>query len=145
MSIYLNQASEAEIEAHARESYPDECCGFMFGHINHADERLVNQTQRVENILQVDRRRRFEISPREYMAAEDYAEEHALTLLGIYHSHPDHPPVASATDLKYAQPFFSYVIQSVREGYIADLRSWRLSSESRFEEEVILQAPPSIP
>ena len=36
-----------------------------------------------------------------------------MTLLGVYHSHPQHPAIASEHDLRSAQPFFSYVIYSV--------------------------------
>jgi proteasome lid subunit RPN8/RPN11 len=73
------------------------------------------------------------------MRAEKYALENNTTLLGVYHSHPDHPARPSEHDLNQAVPYFSYIIVSVREGKVADLTSWQLNEASQFEEESISQ------
>jgi proteasome lid subunit RPN8/RPN11 len=40
-----------------------------------------------------------------------------LDIIGIYHSHPIHPPVASPRDLAWATwPGYSYLITEVRDG-----------------------------
>lgn len=142
MAIYLEDDVLKAIQQHAVDTYPDECCGFMFGMVDASDRRHVRVHLPVENIRSENRSRRFEISPREYMAAEAYAEEHGWSLVGIYHSHPDHPAVASETDRQYAQPFFSYIIQSVRGGQPERMRSWRLREDHQFEEEPILEYAP---
>ena len=54
------------------------------------------------------------------------ATELNVSLLGFYHSHPDHPPKPSETDLKFAWPFFSYPIISVKKGRAAELKSFVL-------------------
>ena len=74
------------------------------------------------------------ISPLDYMKAEEYADNNNLILLGVYHSHPEHPAIPSEHDLKVAMPYFSYVIVSVKKKKAVDFRSWRLSN-GRFEEE----------
>jgi len=57
-------------------------------------------------------------------------------VVGFYHSHPDHPARPSAFDLEHAWPFYSYVIVSVEDGAVADMRSWRLRDDrSEFEPE----------
>ena len=60
------------------------------------------------------------------------------TLLGFYHSHPDHPPIPSETDLKFAWPFFSYPILTVKKGEFTEIKSYILDLEqSEFKSEQI--------
>ena len=79
----------------------------------------------------------FEITAKDYLKAEQYADEKNLTLLGVYHSHPNHPSVPSEHDRVVAQPFFSYVIIAVREHEFIKLQSWRLNEAFQFEEEKV--------
>ncbi len=120
----------------ALQSFPFECCGFLFGN-EESDNRLIKSIQRVINISGEDKRRRFSISSLDYIQAEKHAEENDLILLGIYHSHPDHPAIPSETDRLSAQPYFSYVIISVMNNKISHKRSWRLNEINQFEEEHI--------
>ena len=120
----------------AEQSFPDECCGFMFGR-EEDEDRFVTEVKRVDNAKEGDKRRRFEIAPIDYMRAEQYALANKLTLLGVYHSHPNHPAIASETDRQAAQPFFSYVIISVINGVFAEIRSFRLNENLKFEKEPI--------
>jgi len=131
----------------ALNTFPDECCGFLFGREEHDGTRLVVDILVVDNSKEGDKTRRFEISPQDYMAAEAHALDHDWTLLGIYHSHPKHPAIPSETDRQAAQPYFSYVIVSVIENTRSlaspaekaiELRSWLLNDEHQFEEEQIL-------
>lgn len=119
-------------------TFPDECCGFMFGTEDGEANRIITEIQPVNNAKEGDKRRRFEIAPLDYLKAEQYAEENNRILLGIYHSHPNHPAIPSEHDRKAAQPYFSYVIVSVLNNEIITLRSWRLNEEEQFEEEKIL-------
>jgi proteasome lid subunit RPN8/RPN11 len=112
----------------ARQSYPDECCGFLFGRWN-GDSAEIASAQPVRNVREENRRRRFEITPADFAEAEAYAEDHALDLLGVYHSHPDHPAEPSRYDLERALPGFLYFIVSVRRGEVADGRWWELKPD----------------
>ena len=128
-------------------TFPDECCGFLFGREETDGTRLVLDILVVDNSKQGDKTRRFEISPLDYMTAEQHALDHDWTLLGIYHSHPKHPAIPSEHDRKAAQPYFSYVIISVNasdgqpsprsSGESINLRSWVLNEEQQFEEEEV--------
>ncbi|HEU4473095.1 MAG TPA: M67 family metallopeptidase [Flavisolibacter sp.] len=129
------QAME-EMIGDATGTFPDECCGFMFG-TEEDGLRTVSAIQVVDNAKEGDKRRRFEISARDYMNAESLAEERGWQLLGIYHSHPNHPPVPSEHDRVAAQPFFSYLILSIHDRAFSGLRSWRLNDNFQFEEETI--------
>ncbi len=120
---------------HAQRIFPDECCGFLFGIEDSDGNREIKEILEVDNSKAGDKRRRFEISPRDYLRAEKYAIEHDQPLLGIYHSHPGHPAIPSEHDRVAAQPYFSYIIVSVIQGKTDHIRSWRLGEDFRFEEE----------
>ena len=122
--------------ADALQSFPDECYGFFFGK-EQGEERRVTEILVVNNSKEGDKRRRFVIAPKDYMNAERHAEDNVLQLLGIYHSHPNHPAIPSEHDRVAAQPYFSYIIISVMDREIAAIRSWQLNEESQFEEETI--------
>jgi proteasome lid subunit RPN8/RPN11 len=119
-------------------TFPDECCGFLFGREETDGTRVVIDILVVDNSKQGDKRRRFEISPLDYMTAEQHALDHDWTLLGVYHSHPNHPAIPSEHDRVAAQPYFSYLIISVLNNEIITLRSWLLNEEQQFEEEKII-------
>lgn len=118
-------------------SFPDECCGFFYGTEDEQGNRNVTHVLVVNNAKEGDKKRRFEISPKDYLKAEQFADENNLQLLGVYHSHPNHPALPSETDRLSAQPYFSYIIISVFEKKIKDIRSWRLNESFQFYEELI--------
>lgn len=129
-----NQASQ-QMRHHAEADYPDECCGFFYG--LEGEVRQVRVIREVDNAREGDQRRRFRIDPKDYQRAEKYAIDHDLDLLGVYHSHPDHPAEPSEHDRKVAMPWFSYIIISVLNKTTANVRSWRLNDKRTFEEEQV--------
>ena len=139
MALQIENKALENMIADAEKAFPDECCGFVFGEET-GTERLILDIQVVDNAKQGDKRRRFEITASDYMKAERYADERNLQLLGVYHSHPNHPAIPSEHDRVAAQPFFSYLILSVMDGHFEVIRSWRLNDEHQFEEENILQS-----
>ena len=134
--IVIDQQANKEMIADATQAYPDECCGFLFGN-SERDVQTVALIKAVMNSKEGDRRRRFLIAPKDYLAAERFAEESKLDLIGIYHSHPDHPAIPSEHDRIAAQPNFSYIILSVKNGQFDHISSWRLDEEQQFEQETI--------
>jgi proteasome lid subunit RPN8/RPN11 len=120
---------------HAESIFPDECCGFLLGAEQTDGTRTISTIRAVDNAKQGDKKRRFEITGNDYMLAEKFAVENDLLLLGIYHSHPNHPAIPSEHDRIAALPYFSYVIISVLEGHTDNIRSWKLNEDSQFEEE----------
>lgn len=135
--IKITSNIKQAIEAHAEKTYPYECCGFLFG-LSDQQERSVLKTLEVKNTHKEDQRRRFLIAPKQYLEAEKFADENNLELIGIYHSHPDHPSLPSEHDRKQAMPTFSYFIQSVKSGKSDSLQSWVLDTDFQFQEEKII-------
>lgn len=134
--LILHEKVKEEIIADALAAFPDECCGFLFGK-EEGEERIVTAMQVVINAKEGDKRRRFAIAPKDYLRAEMFADNNGLQLLGVYHSHPNHPAVPSEHDRVAAQPYFSYIIVSIIDNEWNSTRSWRLNSEQQFEEELV--------
>ena len=134
--ITVERSAEKIMYDDAVKAFPDECCGFMYGHEDAAGNRVVTQALPINNAAVENRKRRFEIAPKDYMKGERHAVENDLQLLGIYHSHPNHPAIPSEHDRVAAQPFFSYVIISTESDGVKNTRSWVLNSDSQFNEEV---------
>jgi proteasome lid subunit RPN8/RPN11 len=133
--IIFDKNSFQQIKAHAEYIFPDECCGFLLG-VEHPDgTRVIHKLKEVKNAKPGDKKRRFEITAKDYLLAEGLAAETGMTLLGIYHSHPNHPAIPSEHDRVAAQPYFSYVIVSVMAGKTDEILSWRLNESEEFEEE----------
>ena len=133
--LYIEKALVEELKA-AAESVNEECCGFLLGY-ERLEDRIVTKTIAAQNVVETAKDRRYEISPKEYLDAERYADQNNLKLLGFYHSHLNHPALPSESDLRYAYPDLSYVIVSVTNQKFTDIRSWRLNKSANFEEEVI--------
>ncbi len=135
--LIIETAAKSAMIADALKSFPNECCGFMFG-FEEGSLRTITTSVEVNNAKEGDQRRRFEISAIDYMRAEKYADENNLILLGIYHSHPNHPAIPSEHDRIAAQGYFSYVIISIMESKFSSILSWQLNDVSQFEEEKII-------
>lgn len=137
-TVLITPEAKDLIKQHLELAYPNEGCGFLLGN-DHGESRTVHKVIAVPNTKEGDQRRRFEISPLDYIRAEQIALEEDLSLLGIYHSHPNHPALPSIHDLQQAVPFFSYFIWSIQDRQATDLTSWRLNEENQeFDEEKIL-------
>jgi proteasome lid subunit RPN8/RPN11 len=135
--LIIERDADLVMRTDAVRAFPNECCGFMYGFETDTG-RVITLARPVINSREGDQRRRFEISPFDYMKAEAFALKQHLMLLGVYHSHPQHPAIASEHDLRSAQPFFSYVIYSVIDGKIKDVKSWQLNdANEEFVEETV--------
>ena len=133
------EAVEA-IRAHATATYPEECCGALIGQSS-ATGKSVRAVRPLQNSGAEQRERRFEVRPDAMREVERAAEADGLEVIGIYHSHPEHPAAPSEHDRDHAWPWYSYVIVRVVRGESKDLTSWILSDDRArfFEEEVLCQ------
>ena len=117
------------INEHVQKAYPEEGAGFLIGEEGNVKEILELPNARED----AARHNRFLITPEDYLKAELTADKLGLSLIGVFHSHPDCPNVPSEYDREWAQPFFSYIITRVdgQDGVgkaTSDL-SWRLEDD----------------
>jgi proteasome lid subunit RPN8/RPN11 len=138
--LKLDQRLLDEIDEHGVSSYPYEGCGLLLGSVENG-VNTVSSLFPVANrwAVEEEKRERFHINPEDMLAAELAAAEQGLDVIGIFHSHPDHPPIASPRDLAWAAwPGYSYLITEVRNRRPGQSRSWQLREDrSGFDEERI--------
>ena len=142
MRLEIEENVVAQIRSHAREGYPEESCGILLGVVgegSHGEEpRRVSRLLTISNERERERERRYLIGPDAFRRAEAEAIESGLDVVGVYHSHPDHPAIPSEVDRELAWPWYSYLIVSVIRGRPQTLRSWRLQPDrSGFQEEAL--------
>jgi len=137
MELRIPRPVLADLHAHARESYPEECCGFLIGRKD-GDARLVELSRRTPNVHPDGRGTRYTIDNRAILAVErEFRGE--TRLVGIYHSHPDYPAKPSAFDEKRAWPWYAYVILAVVRGELGEATAWTFDDERREFREVSLR------
>ena len=138
MSTTIEKNILKQIQDHLESSYPNEACGFLVGTESNR-KRHITGIITAENRSTENQRRRFVVDPIDYLHAERSTAKNGLALLGIYHSHPDHPAIPSSHDLEFAQPYFSYFIHAVTSGKTTDNRSYRLLDGKFVEEKFAIQ------
>ena len=138
--LRLTQKTIEEIHAHGLANYPYEGCGLLLGRAE-AEQNVVETIFPVPNRWEVEeeKRVRFLISDGDMLRAELAAAAQDLDIVGIFHSHPDSPPVASPRDLAWAAwPGHSYLITEISKNQPGDSCSWQLREDrSGFVEERI--------
>ena len=125
---------------HTEQSYPHECCGLMIGTMTETrDARVVHTFRKCRN-LNTDRSHdRYDMDPKDMLKVQREFDGTAWDIVGVYHSHPDHPSRPSQTDTDHAWPDYSYIIISVQKGTVATANTWVLNeSERRFHEEPLV-------
>ena len=127
------------IRRHGESDYPHECCGLLIGSMDAGGRKIAEEIYPISNAREeTARRNRFLIAPEEFLRGEKYARSTKRDVIGIYHSHPDHPAQPSQFDLDHAWPIYSYIIVSVHKGQAAELLSWELASDrAQFNHEEI--------
>lgn len=72
--IRISEVLARQIEQHGKQTYPEECCGMILG-------TSTDSLQTVDSIIEIDnsqcenRKRRFLITPQQYLQAERIAKE----------------------------------------------------------------------
>lgn len=156
-----------EISRWADKAYPHEGCGLLIGHMKGQKKDVVrfapltniglnyvptslwsNPIEDVRLSTLPDSRKgpnagktEFAMDPNEFNRETLKAEKEGLDIIGVVHTHPDHPPRPSAIDS--SQPFlaqWSNIIVSVEKGKTKEMKSWfRETDDQPFSEEIIEQ------
>jgi proteasome lid subunit RPN8/RPN11 len=147
-AIRVSTEQIEQIRAHAESTYPEECCGLLLGTIE-GENKILTEVRVTENSWNVEsaelllvtigsKRNRFSIAPEVLLRVQKETRDRNLSIVGIYHSHPDHPALPSEFDRAIAWQQYSYIIVSVKHGQAADIRSWTLDETSQFQPEEIV-------
>ena len=138
MQITLPNHLLDQIHRHGEEAYPEEGAGLLLGKAD-AEQRQVSALLPLTNAREdAARHNRYLLTAEDMMRGELEAERVGLDVIGVFHSHPDHPNQPSEFDRDWALPWFSYIITSVQAGKAVESRSWRLTDDrDAFDEEII--------
>lgn len=142
MTLILTAKLLDQIHAHGEAAYPEEGAGLMLGTAQAGVKRVTCLLEFGNAREQPARHNRYLLLPQDYWTGEMEAARLGLDIIGVFHSHPDHPNQPSEFDREWAMPWLSYLITSVQGGKAVDSRSWLLSEDHSgfIEEEITLGA-----
>ena len=139
MTLEINNILLAEIQQHGQAAYPEEAAGMLLGNIEGERKRVLRRLQLHNAREDSARHNRYLLTADDYLSAEQEAARLGLDVIGVYHSHPDHPNRPSDFDREWAMPWFSYLITSVHKGQAQGSRAWLLAEDrTSFHEETII-------
>ena len=87
------------IASHGKSGYPYEVCGVLLGKYG---EGCVSAIVQMFNREREKPRVRYHMDAEDLMLVTQRYREAGLDIVGYYHTHPDHPPRPSPTDLARA-------------------------------------------
>ena len=138
MSLVVTQEILARVHGNGEQAYPEEGAGLLVGVRMGEEKRVVTLLPLANTREDASRHNRYLLDPQDYLKGEMEAARLGLDVLGVFHSHPDHPSRPSEFDREWAMPWFSYVITSIQQGKAVESRSWLLAEDrSTFLEETI--------
>ena len=138
MAVKLSQALQQRIFKQMEGTFPNEGGGFLLG-TKQGDDTLISDVIQVENIFETEEQyHRYAMTPQNWAKLEDEADARGLTLIGYYHSHPNHVAIPSEFDREHALPNFVYIITSVMQGKAVEMLVWELTHDrSRFDARTL--------
>lgn len=120
--IRIPAAIHDDLIAHAKEGFPLEVCGILGG-----TGDTVSVIYRMTNTDASNEH--FMMEPKEQFSVVKDLRAKGLAMLAIYHSHPESPARPSEEDIKLAlTPDVSYVIVSLADAELPDVKSYKISS-----------------
>ena len=123
------------LQGWARSGYPDEVCGLLLGRFQDGQAEVI-EVRSACNLVTDRARDRYLLDPAEFLRADQNAREAGLEILGFWHTHPDHPARPSETDRAQAWDGYVYLILSVCERGVEEMRGWALVDDE-FVEGVV--------
>ena len=142
------------MHTHAREAYPEECCGFVL--VDGEEEsvrRITNVQNRMHDLDPVtfprDAVKAYFMDPKELLAVDREISGDDWSIKALYHSHPNSDAYFSAEDRKQAlfgdEPMYPpgvfYVVVSIYDREVRATRAYEWDEEERDFGEVPMGSP----
>ena len=132
--LRLSATAYATILGHAYDGLPDEACGLLLGDPSRGTAAMFHPTANAASSSRI-----YSIGPRDFLAADEAADEAGLAVVGVVHSHTHTDAYPSPTDVEQApDPAWHYVIVSLRDDAPV-LRSYRIDDGTVVEEPVRIE------
>src|SRR5690606_13796735 len=139
--LIMDEAAFQAIAAHCQEGYPFEVCGLLVGRAEGGATRIL-RAERAKNLNTQRPHDRYELDPMDWLRVDRSLDGTDLAIVGLDHSHPDHPARPSPTDLELAWPGLPYLIVSVEKGPPTEARAWVLDEAAGAFREKPLRVEP---
>lgn len=136
-ALVISAPAWRQMVDHAEAGYPHEVVGVLAG------DRAAGRVCAVHNLLNEradSPKNRYHVGPLQLARAEEALEAAGHEIVGYYHSHPDHPAIASEVDRDHALPSMAYPILAVALGVVQNARLWWLRDDGL----VMVEQPMSI-
>lgn len=124
-AVFLEQIKQA-----AETAWPEECCGLLAGLRKPDGAIAVTRMATSRNVTGGNARQRFEVDPKVRFELMRELGDGPETIVGHYHSHPDHPGRPSGHDLEMAfEPDLVWLIVAVEESRAAETTAWAVNAD----------------
>lgn len=151
-----------ELKNHAREAYPEECCGLVLGpeprrfeSVHRCRNEMTRMHQQNPKLHTRDGTRAFHMNESDYLEVQTQAEDRGLLVSAVYHSHINWGLYFSKLDQAYAlNPGFPFpeachIVISVMEGVVekesAAFVRCPQGAQNTFEGRLLEAAAPEAP
>ena len=148
--IHLQPSTWDAICHHARETFPDECCGAI---LENAGREEAQRVANIQNAMHAKDPRSYPrdatiayfMDPKELFAVLKQVDSGTATLKAFYHSHPNHDAYFSAEDKARAMfgeepayPDTTYLVISIYDRQVQTIRAYRWEEEKKdFSEAAV--------
>lgn len=133
MQLVLSQNHLHELLFYVKQDPSLESCGYLLGFSSRQDHYLKSIFP-IKNVHQ-EPQDHFAFSPHDQLKAFQFLKAQSLQIIGVFHSHPQSPPILSEEDLKYIfSPHQSNLVISLQNG--THFASYRLALDQVKEERI---------
>ena len=141
------------IHEHARQAYPEECCGFVL--VDEGNERVRRVTNIQDHVhhsnptrFRRDAKKAYFMDPKELLEVYGEVDSGASEIKAVYHSHPDRDAHFSPEDRKLAlfdaepvDPEWVHLVVSIYGREVRATRAFEWDDEECDFVEVRMAAP----
>ncbi len=140
MNVFISEQLLRGVHTHGEEAYPEEGAGLLLGQW-HDMGCVIEGLFPVNNAREAQaRHNRYLLTPQDFWQGEQEASRLGMEVVGVFHSHPDHPSRPSDFDREWALPHLVYLITSVHEGKAEQSKAWLLDETRQNFTELKLLA-----
>ncbi len=119
LHIQIEALVYGDVMAHAKSLLPNEACGYLAGR-----DGVISRFYPMTNLD--NRSDHFTMEPKEQFQAVKSARAEGLSILSVYHSHPETPARLSSEDIELLNdPLMVYIIVSLMDDQ-PDMKAYRL-------------------
>lgn len=130
LTLEIPKHIHSELVAHAKQELPNESCGYLAG-----KDGKVTVFYPMTNIDHSPEH--FSFDPKEQFKVVKEARAQGISLLSVYHSHPETPARLSEEDIKLLNdPNMVYIIVSFKDPANPEVKGYRLNKPDEHTVEI---------